>query len=86
MNSEGEIKMFIKKIIFLGALLALAGCATTGIGSAQWYDGRIQELQTAYQNKELSAADYFNLKNQIEVIRYYDSNVIDYWPYRTWYY
>ena len=62
----------MKTIFLLIFILTLgAGCTSyTGIGSQKWYDQRMQEIETAYQNKEISTSEYIALKNETESIRY----------------
>ncbi len=52
------------------ALLVFVGCVTIpSTGSRVWYDQRMVEIETAYQNGELTEEQYLDLKNQSDQIR-----------------
>jgi len=67
-----QIRMaqFKSKIVFILLLFFLGGCATyQGVGSGYWHKNRLAEIETAYQNKELTDAEYLSLKNEADKVR-----------------
>lgn len=73
-------------------LFFLGGCATfQGVGSSHWYKSRLNEIEMAYQNNEITQAEYLSLKNETDKIReesirkshaYYSSYQGYYYPRR----
>lgn len=60
----------IRYVAALAAVVALAGCATTpSVGSKKWHTERISEIETAYQNDEISKEAYISLKNETDQTR-----------------
>ncbi len=60
----------IRYLAALAAVVALAGCATTpSIGSKKWHTERTSEIETAYQNDEISKEAYISLKNESDQTR-----------------
>jgi len=51
--------------------LLLVGCASTppSVGSSDWRDQKMAEIEDAYKNNKLTYAEYMNLKMQTEQIR-----------------
>lgn len=49
------------------------GCSTTSnvktSGSKVWYKERMAEIETSYQNKEISKTEYLNLKTETDKVR-----------------
>ena len=60
----------IRHVAALATALALAGCATTPpTGSKNWHLERISEIETSYQNDEISTEAYLSLKNETDQTR-----------------
>lgn len=56
--------------LLLSLVLVLAGCATTpSTGSRTWHENRLAEIETAYQNEEISDEAYISLKNEADAVR-----------------
>jgi hypothetical protein len=58
------------------AFLLLCGCAASNaVGSQNWYQTRMQEIETSFTKGEITKADYLRLKNEADSIRasYMDS-------------
>lgn len=56
--------------IAFAAAIFLAGCATTpSVGSKKWHETRIAEIESAYQNGEVSKEAYLSLKNEADQTR-----------------
>ena len=57
-------------MFFLMAVLIIAGCATTpAVGSKKWHDSRLIEIETAYENDEISMEVYLTLKSEADLTR-----------------
>ena len=56
--------------VAFAAAIFLAGCATTPpVGSKKWHATRIAEIESAYQNREVSKEAYLSLKNEADQTR-----------------
>ena len=56
--------------IAFAAAIFLAGCATTpSVGSKKWHETRFAEIESAYQNSEISEEAYLSLKNEADQTR-----------------
>lgn len=61
----------LSKFFILILCLQLVGCAgiQTHPGSEHWYSTRMQEIEEAYKNKELTKSQYISQKNEADQIR-----------------
>ena len=60
----------LKYGVAFAATLVLAGCATTpSAGSKKWHNTRLVEIETAYENDEISKETYLSLKNEADQTR-----------------
>lgn len=60
----------IKCVFLLAAALFLAACATTPpVGSKKWHGSRLLEIETAYENNEISKETYLTLKSETDQMR-----------------
>lgn len=51
-------------------LIFLIGCSTIPkAGTKNWYHKRLEEIETAYQNGEITKAEYIHLKNETDQVR-----------------
>ena len=63
-------KKMRRKFVFFSLLFFLGGCTVfQGVGSSYWHENRLQEIETAYQNEEITEAEYLSLKNETDKIR-----------------
>ena len=63
---------FLTRSCALGVLLLAAACATTGeprIGSKDWHDARIAEIEMSHENGEITTEEYLRLKGDADRIR-----------------
>jgi hypothetical protein len=49
--------------------MLMSGCVTTSPVSKTWYKQLLKDIGTAYENYEITQADYNSLKNQADQIR-----------------
>ena len=60
----------LRYLAALVLVVAFAGCATTpSVGSKKWHTERTSEIETAYQNDEISKEAYLSLKNETDRTR-----------------
>ncbi len=79
--------MWLRRVFLGVCILCVTGCATyTGAGSDTWYKDRLAELEGAKQRNEITSAEYFAIKNDIDRIRMdYLNGEPSYWPpYPSW--
>ena len=51
-------------------LLFISSCSTTDyIGSLQWHEQRLKEIEDAFANGEITKAEYLSLKNETDNVR-----------------
>lgn len=77
-----------RKFAFFLFLFFLVGCATyQGAGSSYWHQTRLKEIETVYQNEEITAAEYLSLKNEADKIREeYGRGGYSYYSYYPYHY
>ncbi len=62
--------LFTRHLAALAVVVALSGCATTpSVGSKNWHTERTTEIETAYQNDEITKEAYLSLKNETDQTR-----------------
>ena len=60
----------LRYLAALALVVALAGCATTpSVGSKKWHTERTSEIETAFENDEISKEAYLSLKNETDRTR-----------------
>ena len=60
----------LRYLIALVLVVAFAGCATTpSVGSKKWHTERTSEIETAFENDEISKEAYLSLKNETDQTR-----------------
>ena len=61
----------MKKILLVLLMMVLSGCITanTNVGTRAWHSQRIQEIETAYKEGEITKAEYINLMNEADQVR-----------------
>ena len=66
----------------LATVMLLGGCATySGVGSQDWYEQRMAELDAAHKENKITEAEYQSSRNQIDSIRVNYLNYSDHGPY-----
>lgn len=62
----------ICQILVVLLVVAMAGCATDGtprVGSQDWYDARIAEIEASHDAGELTTEEYLRLKTEADQVR-----------------
>lgn len=60
----------LRYLTALVLVVAFAGCATTpSVGSKKWHTERTSEIETAFENDEISKEAYLSLKNETDRTR-----------------
>lgn len=60
------------QILVILLVVAMTGCATDGtprVGSQDWYDARIAEIEASHDAGELTTEEYLRLKNETDQVR-----------------